>query len=117
MSHATHISADVAGRGAQAFGVFDALVQGAFDGLERARVEELDAVSELVAELGRARRAAVAAQAQAAAAEAEAARLRGELHSCGGALAHERARADRAERTVWEVAAWNRARKAASAAA
>lgn len=85
MSNVTaRVMSDVAGRGMQAIGLMDMAFSGFFDALETQRAERVDAVSALVAELGRARRVAVAAQ-------AEAARLRQENATLVDALARSRA--------------------------
>ncbi len=65
MSNVTaHVMADVAGRGALAFSVMHAAVDGVVTAIADQRADDRDAVTQLVAELGRTRRAAAAAQAE-----------------------------------------------------
>ncbi|KST61181.1 hypothetical protein AO398_00380 [Methylobacterium sp. GXS13] len=118
MSHETrHVLADVTGRGTQALMLGHFAVQDFCAGIERARVEEVDAVSAVVAELHRARRQAAAAVAEVERLRAEAAQLREDLRSAGGALAAERARADRLDGSLRRLIAGVRAHQAARAAA
>lgn len=100
---ATEVGMEVSGSLAMGMGVMAAAVEGIFAGIEEARLDKLDAVQALVAELGRTRRAAAAAKAEAAQARTEIARLRVEadvrLHEarmCAG-------RADRAEHALARV--------------
>lgn len=95
MSYAAHLSIEVAGRGAQAWGLMDMAVQGFFDGMERRRLDDLDATQRLIAEVALARRAAAAALAEAERLRDENARLRGDLRSAQTGMISERARADR----------------------
>lgn len=99
----TEVGMDVAGNLAMGMAVMGAAVDGIFAGIERAREDEMDAVQSLVAELGRARRAAASAKAETAQARAEIARLRveadvrlQEARMCAG-------RADRAEHALARV--------------
>ncbi|QGY03190.1 hypothetical protein MMSR116_15835 [Methylobacterium mesophilicum SR1.6/6] len=80
----THVMADVAGRGLQAFGLMHAAVDGIIGSIQDQQADDRHAVIDLVAELGRARRAAAAAQ-------AEAARLAAENAALHAALARSRA--------------------------
>ncbi|SDM56709.1 hypothetical protein SAMN05216360_102463 [Methylobacterium phyllostachyos] len=79
-----HVMADVAGRGALAFSVMHAAVDGVVTAIADQRADDRDAVTQLVAELGRTRRAAAAAQ-------AENARLAAENAALHAALARSRA--------------------------
>ena len=90
MSHAAHISVDVAGRGFQAAGIVIGAIQQQAAVRENRRLSDLEAVEHLVAELDRARR--IAAQAQ-----AETRRLRTEIAAHANEAASQRHRAERAE--------------------
>ncbi|MGU3542265.1 hypothetical protein [Methylobacterium sp. A52T] len=79
-----HVCADVAGRGAMAFSLMHAAVDGVIGAVAEQRADDRDAVTQLVAELGRTRRVAAAAQ-------AEAARLAAENAALHAALARSRA--------------------------
>lgn len=118
MSHETrHVTMDVLGRGTQALMLGHYAVQDFFSGLERARAEEVDAVSAVVAELHRARRQAAAAVAEVERLRAEADQLRADLRSAGGALAAERARADQLDGSLRRLIAGVHADRARRAAA
>lgn len=80
----THIMADVAGRGATAFSLMHAAFEGVIGAVAEQQADDRDAVTQLVAELGRVRRVAAAAQ-------AEAARLAAENAALAAALARSRA--------------------------
>lgn len=117
MSHETrHITADVVGRGAQAFALGRMAVQGFFDDLRERQAEDVDAVQALVAELRRARRQAAAAQAEAAQARREIAALRVANAILVGEARHAVARAERAERIGLNVIAAVQRDRAARAA-
>ncbi len=79
-----HVCADVANRGAMAFSLMHAVVEGVIGSIQDQQADDRDAVTQLVAELGRTRRAAAAAQ-------AEAARLAAENAALVAALARSRA--------------------------
>ena len=90
MTHAAHLSLDVAGRGFQAAGIVIGAIQQNAARRETRRLNDLEAVEHLVAELDRARR--VGAQAQ-----AETRRLRSEIAAHANEAASQRHRAERAE--------------------
>ncbi|MCJ2078778.1 hypothetical protein MKK68_24580 [Methylobacterium sp. E-016] len=118
MSYETrHITADVVGRSAQGMLLAHYALKDFCAGIERARVEEVDAVSTVVAELHRARRQAAAALAEVERLRAEADQLRQDLRSAGGALAAERARADRLDGSLRRLIAGVHADRARRAAA
>ena len=99
MSHETrHITADVVGRGAQAFALGHFAIQDFFSDMRERQAEEVDAVQALVAELGRARRRAAAAEAEAAQARRETAALREANAVLAGESRMAVSRAERAEK-------------------
>lgn len=97
MTHTAHLALDVGSRLAQGGAVVHGAIEGFFDGIERARLDEVDAVQALVAELGRARRRAAAAEAEAVQGRREIAALRQERDVLAGEARLAVARADRAE--------------------
>lgn len=90
MSHASHITGDVLGRGFQAAGIIVGAARQHAAVRENRRLSDLEAVETLVAELDRARR--IAAQAQ-----AETRRLRAEIAAHANEAVSQRHRAERAE--------------------
>ena len=83
----THVIADVAGRGLQAFGLMHAAIDGVIGSIKDQQAEDRHEVLQLVAELGRTHRVAAAAQAEAAYLAEENAALRAALARSRSALA------------------------------
>lgn len=85
MSHVSaHVMSDVASRGLQGFALMHAAFEGVIGAVQDQQADDRDAVTQLVAELGRTRRVAAAAQ-------AEATRLAAENAALHAALARSRA--------------------------
>ncbi|SFM84668.1 hypothetical protein [Methylobacterium pseudosasicola] len=117
MSHETrHVMMDVAGRGAQAFALGHFAIQDFFSDLRERQAEEVDVVQALVAELGRARRRAAAAEAEAAQARRETAAFREANAVLAGEARLAVARAERAEQIGLNLIAAVRRDQAARAA-
>lgn len=117
MSHETrHITADVVGRGAQAFALGHFAIQDFFSDLRERQAEDVDAVQALVAEFGRTRRRAAAAEAKAAQARREIAALREANAVLAGEARLAIARAERAEQIGLNVIAAVQRDRAARAA-
>ena len=111
-----HITADVIGRGAQAFSLAHMGLQGFFNEMRERQAQDVDAVQALVAELGQARRRAAVAEAEAAQARYETATLREANAVLAGEACLAIARAERAERIGLNVIAAVQRDRAARAA-
>lgn len=90
MSHFTHITGDVAGRGLQIAGILVGAARSHAAHREARRLDDLGAAEALAVELVRVRRVAAAAQ-------AETRRARQETAALAAEISHAAARADRAE--------------------